>query len=845
MKTKSLIILILFAFLLGVSARADRVKNRPVIKTQPDGQIINCFVSGDEFFNYLHDKEGFTIIQHDNGYYYYATKDDGKIIASNYKVNSINPASTELKKGIKISAEEYNKRRNARERSMKGFKDAPTTGTVNTIAVYIRFQGEREFTGQRSYYNGVFSDEDGPSLYHYFNEVSYNSLFVNTYHYPTCADTITISYMDIHPRSYYQKYNATGNPNGYTDGNSTEREHNLLKRAIAFVDAEIPDSINFDANDNGDIDNVSFIIKGSSDDWADLLWPHRWSLYTENATINGKRVRDYLLMLESGFGLGTLCHEFFHVLGAPDLYHYEDTGAPTSVGGWDIMDANANPPQYMSAFMKYKYGDWIPDLPVITESGTYKLAALSQPNNNIYKIKSPYSYNEYFILEFRKQVGMYEVNAPGGLNGLLVYRIINGVRGNANGPPDEIYVYRPGGSISENGSLNSAPFNGGTSKKSITDLTNPNSFLYNNGDGGPGGLNLSNIHIQGDTLIFSVGINQLLPPLNLTSEAGDGYVTLDWTPLYTDDFHHYNIYKDGEYWTNRNTPTYTDRSVTNGTTYTYSVKAYYAGEINENSEASNTIYATPLGKLGLPYSEDFNTVSHAWKVKGSVDGFQWGDGASINMGNGSGSKFIGAHSINGVQVVDYAISPAFDLHPYSNASISFDYVHYRWMFVDEIKLLYRRSKYDDWVLIVDLPKTGNWNSWRNYTIDLPSGALKNGMQLAFKYDDGNEYGYGAGFDNISIYENTSGISELIINEGLTVFPNPSLGAFYINYNSNINENLIIEIYSISGKKIFTKKINKNPDTLKFPINLNNEKKGIYLISISSETKTFTEKIIIE
>ena len=846
MKIKSLIITLLIALMLGVPARADRVKNQPVIKTQPNGEIINCFVSGDEFFNYLHDKEGYTIIQHDNGYFYYATKTNDKILASKYLVNSVDPASTELTKFVKISAEEYYKKRNARQRTMKGLKDAPTSGTVNTIAVYIRFQGESEFTSNRNFYDGVFSDENGPSLTHYYNEVSYNTLFVNTYHYPDCADTTTISYMDIHPRSYYQKYNATANPNGYKEDESTEREHNLLKRAVEFVDSQIPDSINFDANDNGEIDNVSFIIKGRSDDWADLLWPHRWSLYSENATINGKLVRDYLLMLETGFGLGTLCHEFFHVLGAPDLYHYEDTGAPRSVGGWDIMDSSADPPQYMGAYMKYKYGDWIPEPPTITESGTYKINPLINPDNNIYRINSPYSANEFFILEFRKQVGMYEVNAPGGLNGLLVYRIDdNAGNGNADGPPDEVFLYRPDGTISEDGNLDSAPFNGAPGKRTINDLTNPNSFLYNNGDGGPGGLNISNIHIQGDTVVFNVGISQLLPPLNLRSEAGDGFVSLEWTPLFTPDFHHYNIYRDGSYWTNRFTNSYTDRSVTNGTTYSYTIKAFYAGNLDENSGPSNTVYATPLGKLGLPYSQDFETHGHAWKIKGTVDGFQWGDGTSLAMGSGNGSKFFGARSVNGIRVTDYAISPVFDLSSYSNVSISFDYLLYRWMMVDELKLVYRRSKYDDWVIIADLPKTGGWNSWRSHNIDLPSEALRNGMQLAFLYDDDNDYGYGAGFDNVSIYENSSGITETKLNSGVSIFPNPSTGTIYIDLNSDKNEKIIIEIYSISGKKIYTRKISKEPGNLKFPVNLNKEKTGIYIISVNSETKTYSEKIIIE
>ena len=35
------------------------------------------------------------------------------------------------------------------------------------------------------------------------------------------------------------------------------------------------------------------------------------------------------------------------------------------------MESTSNPPQYMGAFLKWKYGDWIPEIPEITSTGTY------------------------------------------------------------------------------------------------------------------------------------------------------------------------------------------------------------------------------------------------------------------------------------------------------------------------------------------------------------------------------------------------------------------------------------------------------------------------------------------
>ena len=42
---------------------------------QPNGDIINCFVSGDQYYRSVHDQDGYSIIQNErDGYYYYAIK---------------------------------------------------------------------------------------------------------------------------------------------------------------------------------------------------------------------------------------------------------------------------------------------------------------------------------------------------------------------------------------------------------------------------------------------------------------------------------------------------------------------------------------------------------------------------------------------------------------------------------------------------------------------------------------------------------------------------------------------------------------------------------------------------
>ena len=60
------------------------------------------------------------------------------------------------------------------------------------------------------------------------------------------------------------------------------------------------------------------------------------------------------------------------------------------------------------------------------------------------------------MVEYRKKTGTFETNIPG--SGLIVYRIDTRENGNAEGPPDDVYVYRPGGTLTNNGTPNNAFF---------------------------------------------------------------------------------------------------------------------------------------------------------------------------------------------------------------------------------------------------------------------------------------------------------------------------------------------------------------------------------------------------
>lgn len=498
--------LILLIFLFCNTLLSAPINFLPVTIQQPDGTRIQCFASGDEFFNWLHDADGYTIIQGQDGWYYYGKTIKGVVAPSQFKVGSSQPSNLQLNTWAKISKEEYKKQRDAMWAEVESIKSdpvrAPQQGTLNNIAVYIRFADDTEFTSTRQFYDDKLNSTSGSSLKSYFNEVSYGMLNIETSHYPSCAMTTNLSYQDIHNRNYYQPYNSATNPNGYS--NSTERrerEHTLLKNAIDWINihSAVPSSLNIDADNDGFVDNVCFFIRGNSSGWSDLLWAHRWILYTYNVEINGKRVWDYTFQPENQTNVTTMCHEMFHTLGAPDLYHYYYDTQIAPVGQWDIMGSGA---AHMSAYMKWKYTNqsWISNIPEITAPGTYTLHPLTSPTNNCFKIPSPNSTNEYFVVEYRQKTGTYESAIPG--SGLIVYRVNSSCYGNADGPPDELYVFRPNGTLTTNGNPAQANFSANVGRTEINDTTNPSCFLSN---GIPGGLDIWGITFSDSTISFNVG----------------------------------------------------------------------------------------------------------------------------------------------------------------------------------------------------------------------------------------------------------------------------------------------------------------------------------------------------
>lgn len=529
-----------------------RLFNVPQELMQPDGNIVNCFASGDEHFNWLHDKNGYIIIRDkSNGFLTYANYVDGKLVSSQYVVrndhqeNLVIANTTEVMglvtiNDIKISPEdlfyydvfplEVSEDGEVIDiKSNEVSLQTSPTGTINNIVIFIRFSDEIEFTDLVSKYNGYFNDATAgvSSVYNYFLATSYGNLFVYSYFYPTPPGTTVISYQDVNPRSYYEPYNVISNPGGYqTNAERTSREQILLKNAVNSISALVPVGLNLDNDGDGYVDDVTFIVKGAPDGWNDLLWPHQWSLFAQTAFINGIRVWDYNFELNDALDVGVICHETQHVIGFPDLYNYVFNPVDP-VYRWDLMDSDRNPPQYSLAYCKYMYGLWIATIPEIITSGTYVLNPLSSSTGNAYRFKGLGPSTQFFTVEYRRRDNVFENSLPG--SGLIVSRIDTTTIGNSGGPPNGVYVFRPGGTTVANGT----PANAYLSLESgRTSIGGPSSPLFYQ-DGTSSGIVISNISSAGATISFGIVLAAATANLSMTKAVNKAYASIGDILTYT------------------------------------------------------------------------------------------------------------------------------------------------------------------------------------------------------------------------------------------------------------------------------------------------------------------------
>lgn len=860
---KRVLSLLLLIF-IAVPLWAAWLNKVPITIKQADGTELNVFTTGDEYYNWVHDAHGYTLLLDKEGYLAYAILQDSDLVASKYRVGQINPSSVGIYPEINISSSKMEKIRSSALQKTKdleqksGFKTvtSPAEGDLNNIVVYIRFADQSNFAIDTSLYLDMFNkdEEEYSSMFNYFQMVSYGNLFVTSTAYPIPEDNMVISYDDQYNRNYYLPYHAVNNPDGYVGNERNEREFLLLKNAVDYIADEVPDELNLDYNNDGKVDNVCFIIKGGPGEWSELLWPHRWALYGEDAYINGKRVWDFNFQLEDRLnekGVGVLCHEMYHTLGAPDLYHYNQDEF-TPVGPWDVMEQNSNPPQSMGAYMKHIYGQWIEELPEITESGYYTLNSLDNPENNVFKIESPNHAWEYFVLEYRKQEGVFESQLPG--TGLLVYRIDGAIEGegNASGPPDEVYLFRKGGTTTNNGTTNKAHFSLETNRTAITDDTDPRLFLSNNEFGG---IEITDISTAGETISFFVNI----PGEPVAAfEADATFICQNQVVTFKDKS--FGLPETYEWSFSPNEVTFVDGTDANSsspkvvfnTEQNYSVSLVIDNEYGESSLTQNDYIK--FESVELPFMADFEDGTLSSKSFYVMNPDQLVSWKTLPAQGNGGSIAAGMRIRNNFNVGDRdgLVTPPLNLSGFDNMDLQFEYAYAKYFesYTDSLIVFASVDCGETWERIfadgddgtgnfATAPRTeeeffpmvaDDWcgHGYGAHCINLSLNDYLGFDKVRVKFEIYSQLGNNLYLDNILIAPNV-GLPDINSRDQVLLAPNPSNN--YINI-MHVSEYQKIQVFDIYGKLMLNLNHKSGDDLIRMDISEWNS--GVYVLRLDGK-----------
>gem|GEM_PF-1682152 len=819
----------------------------PYRVTLPDGSVLRLYLSGDEFFNCIHDTLGYPVKKAADGYYYYMLQND-----SVFTYTSVRAGDTEraVPAGVRpvvfpsnVAAKRESFYRNLEKEDEKASvkRDSKYTGTYNNLVIYIKFSDQTGFATTRATYDTRFNSLSGSSVRHYYREVSYDKVDMVSYHMPG-SPTENLCYTDIYPRDYFRPYDASTNPQGYsTSSEKTSREHNLLARAVKYINDNYskPDGVNFDMNNDGNFENVAFIVRGSSDGWSDLLWPHRWSLYSVTATLWGKRVYGYTFQLEN-VSVKTFTHEMFHALSAPDLYHYTSNGI-SPAGVWDLMQSGGG---HMLAWMKHRYGGWITTVPEIKSSGTYTLLPLTSPDRNCFKIASPYSTNEFFVLEFRKKTGLYEGTLPS--SGIIIYRIDTRYRGNAQGPPDEVYVFRPGGTPAANGSPNNATFSDLLGRTQFNMSTDPYPFLQ---DGSPGGLWINNIKAYSDSMTFTVELDM---PVNLSmTKVSDDRIGLSWEGPSGRNFlvaassspENLNPGPAAGYSTGDRIGAY-GSIVYKGSAFSFSHSDLESDEVYYYTiwtiiDEVAGVYSNPLKgshRTGIftvnsfPYLEAFSTsgisgLPRGWKAQGGntqwepVDDFSFSNPYAVMFRNlGSGAEWLYTPGFGLTMQTRYLITIRYrSMNPSLKESVALyggSDRHNNGLLENRV-FIDNNVKYNDYILLraVFRPQQNG-----NHFFGLRSSLFGTGVVV----DD---------FKIERVPSNTENLTEPV-----RFFPNPSTGLITIPVTGETTVNVCLS----DGRVVFTRKIEGTTE-----IDLSHLGSGFYILKFSGASGESSARLILK
>ena len=414
---------------------------QPAKVMQPDGSFITIQLHGDEYMSYETTHDGYTVVTDAQGYYVYATLDGRQLRPTQQRAHDAGSRSRQEEDFLRqlptfihapLSPEA------AMERQAEQLRRAQARQRLSASSRfdYSKFRGLIILV---EYEDCAFSRPDYVEVVsQMINQRHYGGYMTNAMisEEVVCTGSVRDYFYDNSLGLFDPVFDIVGPvtiPYSQYDAQKSSGAQLLVSAAVQAADSLV-NFHDFDTDGDGVVDMVYFIFAGAGSNFSGndqrLLWPHASQfLY---ARLDGVSLGRYACSTELyGHpsrhlldGIGTICHEFGHVLGQVDEYDtdYEGSGGQSvHPGKWSVMASGSylnesRTPAGYSMLQRMIVGWALP--PIIAETGAYSLSAIGLTGEAL-RINSSIS-DEFFLLENRQQ-HKWDAYLPG--HGWLVWRV--------------------------------------------------------------------------------------------------------------------------------------------------------------------------------------------------------------------------------------------------------------------------------------------------------------------------------------------------------------------------------------------------------------------------------------
>lgn len=413
------------AVVTGVVYGAMAVPASPKLLSvmQPDGAVVEAYLRGDENFHFYETLDGSVALADESGYLCYAEiSADGllspgchRIIGSDFPVDKLNVG--DLKP--------YRSLFSAPQRVSPGAITPafPTIGKVRGLIILAEYDDVKM---------------TGLSTHEHYDKM----LNAENYSEGPIVGSVRDYFMDQSAGRFVPEFDVVGPVTlpkeriFYGINDDRESYSAQMRDACTVADRDFDvDFTRYDADGDGVVDFVFIIYAGHGEaqgGGVETVWPAMMD-FTDYVTerFDGMRLGVGACSSElSGAaddepaldGIGTICHEFSHILGLPDIY--DPTYAQGyGMGHYDMMDrgeynGDSFVPSGYTAMDRYYVG-WLEPRVLDASQNGVSLKPLSQGGDAIF-IVNPGNENEYYTLENRQWSG-WDEQIPG--HGLVITRV--------------------------------------------------------------------------------------------------------------------------------------------------------------------------------------------------------------------------------------------------------------------------------------------------------------------------------------------------------------------------------------------------------------------------------------